>query len=244
MKRKRFSRTVFSCIIVVVTFLGTGCSAGSFWHGADQAFLMSEDIDHSSSVSSIFFPPDSTELVSQYMEINAEQTEVQHEKAEGPEPLQNRGSRLKGNERVIYDQVVPQIRKIAAGERTDTMIEISGDLLLQGKNEFTAEELGQKTLIRNGRITEEATEAFYSLFNCDYKQVLDSLETDLPYDLYWFDSVTEGFSGHSEYDGFGETNAMTVTSARRGHTKQNRKKCLPPWQHRSMRGASWSAPAI
>ena len=222
MKRKRFSRAVFSCIIVVVTFLETGCNAGSFWHEAEQALRISEDIDQSTAVSSIFSPPDSTELVSQYMEINAEQTEVQHEKAEGPEPLQNRGSRLKGNERVIYDQVVPQIRKIAAGERTDTMIEISGDLLLQGKNEFTAEELGQKTLIRNGRITEEATEAFYSLFNCDYKQVLDSLETDLPYDLYWFDSVTEGFSGHSEYDGFGETNAMTVTFVDSNSVKSQR----------------------
>ena len=211
MKRKRFSRAVFSCIIVVVTFLGTGCNAGSFWHEAEQALRISEDIDQSTAVSSIFSPPDSTELVSQYMEITAEQMEVQQEKAAEPEPPQNRGSRLKGNERVIYEQVVPEIRKIAAGKRTDTMIEISGDLLLRGKTEFTAEDLGQKTLIRNGRITEEAVDAFYSLFNCDYEQVLDSLETDLPFDFYWFDSVTEGVSGHSEYDGFGESNAMTVT---------------------------------
>ena len=73
MKRKRFSRAVFSCIIVVVTFLGTGCSAGSFWHEAEQALRISEDIDQSTAVSSIFSPPDSTELVSQYMEITAEQ---------------------------------------------------------------------------------------------------------------------------------------------------------------------------
>ena len=213
MTMKRFSIAVFLCIIVELISLGTGCSTGSFWHEANQALRMSEDIDQSTAMSSIFYPPDSTDLVPRYMEITAEQTEVQQEKAADAEPPESRGSRLEGNERMIYDLVVPQIQKIAAGERTDTMIEISGDQLLQGKREFTAEDLGQKTLFRNGRITEEAVEAFYSLFNCDYELILDSLETDLPFDLYWFDSVTEGFSGHSEYDGFGEKNVMNVTFA-------------------------------
>ena len=88
MAMKRFSIAVFLCIIVELISLGTGCSTGSFWHEANQALRMSEDIDQSTAMSSIFYPPDSTDLVPRYMEITAEQTEVQQEKAAG-EKVQN-----------------------------------------------------------------------------------------------------------------------------------------------------------
>ena len=74
MAMKRFSVAVFLCIIVELISLGTGCSTGSFWHEANQALRMSEDIDQSTTMSSIFYPPDSTDLVPRYMEITAEQT--------------------------------------------------------------------------------------------------------------------------------------------------------------------------
>jgi len=164
------------------------------------------------------FSENREELVMQFLQVTAAGEEQPIREQELAKDQQNvsakiassRGSRLKGNDRRIYKYVRKEIRKIAAGEREETEILYPGYLLLGDKTEFTAADLGEKEIIRYGRLTEEAEEAFFDLFDCDFRRILDSLVADLPYDLYWYDSVTHGCSAGMTTEGFGDENLMTI----------------------------------
>ena len=85
------------------------------------------------------------------------------------------GDRLTGDEKLIYDALVPVIKQIAAGERTSTVIG-----------------LGQTVNTQDAEYVADAPVTFTgtSLDDAALQRILSALLTDLPYELYWYDKVT------------------------------------------------------
>lgn len=193
----------FVILLSLILFLGSGCSAGSVLLEAGAELSPVKSI-----VSSLFFPPSADDQILQYLKSAASP-----EKHEPPEQklFVSRGSRLTGNDRLVYKAVRKQIRRIASGKRTSANIRIPGKLLLKDKTEFTPKDLGMESIIRGGCLTEDAVSAFYDLFKCDYETVAASLIADLPYEFYWYDSVSGGVACSSKTEGFEDKNTMTVT---------------------------------
>lgn len=96
--------------------------------------------------------------------------------------------------RAVYDQLVPEIQKIAAGQGDSSIFELSFQPLT-----FTKEELGIEgdILVLNKenqyQFSEEANEAVTNAFSAelDVNMLLNRLLARHPYELYWFDKVFE-----------------------------------------------------
>ena len=87
------------------------------------------------------------------------------------------GERLTGDEKLLYDAMVPLIKQIASGERASTVIGVgqtvtSGGVTYEPDSEvtFTGAPLDQEAMTR----------------------VFDALLSDLPYEMYWFDKTAAG----------------------------------------------------
>lgn len=96
--------------------------------------------------------------------------------------------------RAVYDQLVPEIQKIAAGQGDSSIFELSFQPLT-----FTKEELGIEGDIlvldkeNQYQFSEEANEAVTNAFSAelDVNMLLNQLLARHPYELYWFDKVFE-----------------------------------------------------
>lgn len=96
--------------------------------------------------------------------------------------------------RAVYDQLVPEIQKIAAGQGDSSIFELSFQPLT-----FTKEELGIEgdILVLNKenqyQFSEKANEAVTNAFSAelDVNMLLNRLLARHPYELYWFDKVFE-----------------------------------------------------
>ena len=100
------------------------------------------------------------------------------------------GSRLTGMAADVYSSLLPQIRKTAAGERTNTVF--SGTIAVPSEyvnKTFTAVDLGIDSIMKDGKISWEATEAIMVKCGLVQEQVVQCLMIDCPYDLYWFDKT-------------------------------------------------------
>lgn len=94
--------------------------------------------------------------------------------------------------RAVYDQLVPEIQKIAAGQGDSSIFELSFQPLT-----FTKEELGIEGDIlvldkeNQYQFSEEANEAVTNAFSAelDVNMLLNQLLARHPYELYWFDKV-------------------------------------------------------
>ncbi|MBQ3252602.1 MAG: hypothetical protein IJB02_05125 [Oscillospiraceae bacterium] len=84
------------------------------------------------------------------------------------------GDLLEGDEKVIYDALVPIIKQIAAGERASTIIGIGEERPYLG-DDYAVDV--QATFTGTGLTNESLT------------RLVNALLTDLPYDMYWYDKV-------------------------------------------------------
>lgn len=84
------------------------------------------------------------------------------------------GSRLSGDEKKMYDALVPYIKKLANGERASAVIS-----------------MGQKVNTTDGLLTPEISVSFTgaTLANGALNRIMDALLSDLPYELYWYDKT-------------------------------------------------------
>lgn len=85
------------------------------------------------------------------------------------------GDRLTGDEKRIYDALVPVIKQIAAGERSNTVIGL-GETVSYGGENYVA----------------DAAVAFTSasLSNASLGRILSALLTDMPYEMFWYDKTS------------------------------------------------------
>ena len=101
-----------------------------------------------------------------------------------------RGSKLSGNDLIMYNYLAERIKAIAAGEVPSTEIEVPVTELLGDKLSYTKEELGVDTIIENNSITKAAMTAFYNKISYNTSTVLRALLCDSPYDFYWYDKTS------------------------------------------------------
>lgn len=106
----------------------------------------------------------------------------------------------------IYDKLVPEIKAIANGERTSSIVKVEGLNITYYKSD-----LGLDTLVTGNSFTAEAQAKVKQLFTADVSAdvLLTSLITHLPYELYWFDKV-EGIQ--ISYEMTGTDEYVTISS--------------------------------
>lgn len=86
----------------------------------------------------------------------------------------------------IYRRLVPEIKKIAAGESASAIIVIT-DMPIT----YTQGDLGHITIVKDGALSEEAGARIGELFGADvnHDALLSKLLANMPYELYWFDKT-------------------------------------------------------
>lgn len=86
----------------------------------------------------------------------------------------------------IYRRLVPEIKKIAAGESASATIVIT-DMPIT----YTQGDLGHITIVKDGALSEEAGARIGELFGADvnHDALLSKLLANMPYELYWFDKT-------------------------------------------------------
>lgn len=86
----------------------------------------------------------------------------------------------------IYRRLVPEIKKIAAGESASATIAIT-DMPIT----YTQGDLGHITIVKDGALSEEAGARIGELFGADvnHDALLSKLLANMPYELYWFDKT-------------------------------------------------------
>lgn len=120
----------------------------------------------------------------------------------------DRGSKLTGNDKVVYDKLKEALKEVASGDRTSTVIEIPMSELAGGQWEFTADDLGVETVIEDNEINPDAIDALADEFSFNSSKVIYALLADMSYDLYWFDK-TSGY-------GYRMTDTSVMASYRGG----------------------------
>ena len=86
------------------------------------------------------------------------------------------GDMLKGNERILYDALVPLIRQIASGQRASTSISVGQDVTDNYGDFYPAD---VSTVFPDASLSGGAL-----------ARVTAALVSDLPYELYWYDKVS------------------------------------------------------
>lgn len=106
----------------------------------------------------------------------------------------------------IYGKLVPEIKAIANGERTSSIVKVEGLNITYYKSD-----LGLDTLVTGNSFTAEAQAKVKQLFTADVSAdvLLTSLITHLPYELYWFDK-TNGIQ--ISYEMTGTDEYVTISS--------------------------------
>lgn len=88
--------------------------------------------------------------------------------------------------RAVYDQLVPEIKAIANGERASSIVEVEGLNITYYKSD-----LGLDKLVTGNSFSNEAQAKIKQMFTADVSAdaLLTSLIAHLPYELYWFDKT-------------------------------------------------------
>ena len=110
---------------------------------------------------------------------------------------QSVGENLTGNTAIAYEYVKAEVARIAAGEQghTSTEIEVELDTLADKVNQrWLAADLGVVSIAENGSYTSEGWQAIQEkILDVDFGALVNALQADCPYEMYWFDK-TEGYA--------------------------------------------------
>jgi len=97
---------------------------------------------------------------------------------------QRLGKKLTGKEATVYNLLVPEIKKVAAGQRSSTefVVKLSQ---LGVKESYSTKALGIKNPVEDGYITDETRLAIDKLLNFDMGKVTNAIYYDYPFDFFW-----------------------------------------------------------
>ena len=82
------------------------------------------------------------------------------------------GARLTGNDKIIYDAMVPYIKQLANGTRTKATISVGQSVSYQGTNYIPD------------------VQATFSGTTVNHRKIVMALLIDMPFECYWFDKTT------------------------------------------------------
>lgn len=144
--------------------------------------------------------------VNRELELTSDLRTDEGDIAERSDKLQKNfaSSRLTGYKRKLYDILAAQVRKVAAGDLTNTHFKITASQLgLKGKM-WTASQLGVPSLFGYDSISEDAIAALEKKLGLSadnyFDEILPCLVADFPYDLYWYDKTS---GEKNKYSAFG-----------------------------------------
>ena len=95
---------------------------------------------------------------------------------------------LTGNDKIYFDVLSSEIVKIAAGERSSTVITVPVSLF-GADGSYSAADLGVEAIVANGAITDEARQAMYDMISFNLTRIHTFLRGSYPYHLYWYDKT-------------------------------------------------------
>lgn len=98
------------------------------------------------------------------------------------------GSRLSGQDKIVYDKLKEKITLVANGEQpsTEFSVQISD---LSEKLEYTAEELECPLFTDDNKPNQAAADSLCSKLNSHMQSIIDALLVDCPYELYWYNKT-------------------------------------------------------
>ena len=142
---------------------------------------------------------DSDDLLMQYIDNKVAEKTASNEAASGGaagiQSVNKRRDVLDPVAMNMYDALAPSVRKVAAGNLSDTAFVVSAPQVFESAK-FDAEDLGVNSLLEEGSkntITREAFDAFVSTLTNSLtgslSDMLHAMICDMPYELYWFDNV-------------------------------------------------------
>lgn len=107
---------------------------------------------------------------------------------------QTRGSKLTGQDLIMYRELADMIRQLVEGNRTSTHFTVPMTTLLGNQVEYTAADLGVDSIIvyndsGTASINPQAVQALNGKINVSASDVVNALLADMPYELYWFDKT-------------------------------------------------------
>lgn len=108
-------------------------------------------------------------------------------------------------EKVVYDQILPQVKEIVNGNKTDSHIEIDYTKFPGYKDRFYESDLGC-TLVDQGEITDAAQNALTEITSYDLGLTVDALRYDHPELFFWYGRASASggnglsISGGYDYD--------------------------------------------
>ena len=96
--------------------------------------------------------------------------------------------RLNTTNQDFYQFLKTEITAVANGTKTSTVFVLSDP---DGLLKWTKEDLGVSTIIANGAVTAEASNAFQEKFKqvLNLERILNSLLADCPYELFWYNKI-------------------------------------------------------
>ena len=109
------------------------------------------------------------------------------------------GSRLEGNNAVVYGQLKDAITQVAAGSPDGSPIDTSSIAVPVSSLEVEAEDLkvplsdNIDVVDEDNNLTEDVLDAVFEYVGCNTGTVVDALMADMPYELYWYDKIA-GYS--------------------------------------------------
>ena len=132
-------------------------------------------------------------------------------------PRVTAGSNLTGNNLTVYILLRERAAAVAAGDESNTIIQIPfADLGVENRM-YSAQELGLTTLFDDatGEPTDDAINAIYSGLGFSLSLVTDCLAADCPYELYWSSgSFGESASLRYSYNSVGINYSSSVLNIR------------------------------
>lgn len=130
---------------------------------------------------------DADDLLMQYL-----QNEVVDKKAKRKSlnAKSQRTGNLDNKEAAVFSELIDEISNIADGESESAVIDVPISTITGQDLTITAEDLGLETLTdAQGKLTEEADEAFDAFITVDLDALVSAMLADYPYEFYWYDKT-------------------------------------------------------
>lgn len=217
--KKRVIKSVISsvaAVMVISSFIGTCLPMTA----AEDIALTIETLTEDDSVE-VFTNrknDDSSELLYNYMLTQAGVT-PEYDKTKNGKPVFysagiTAGDKLTGTNALAYNYLKTQIQAIASGERTSTLIKIPASAFGIKEGPWSASELGVKSIVTNGKVSDQAITNLREKIDCDFDTVMTALLADCPYEMYWCDKTTYRFNtgGNMKVTEAGGEYCLTLTS--------------------------------
>lgn len=159
--------------------------------GQPQTIAITPGSEEADAAGGTAFETDEEVLLDQFLEEKTEEQIAANDGAQ-TDTRTIRGDRLRGNDRLYYDELVKGIDDIVAGNRTMAVVDVDLKKIMGGKLSYTAEELGVDSIRVEGQVSPVAKQVFREKFRCSANNIYKALLYDMPYKLYWHDKTLSG----------------------------------------------------